>query len=160
MERVALSNIEIEMLRSEIQEKKTSISKMTMISLLFSIVFIFISGKGNNPSLYQKYGFWGPLIIINTILLVYIFWKVKQETALLNKDILSEKKTQEEKTILKKDRSFSTKKSIIYIDSDIKKFMNFEVNEKEYNALEKGHKVVLEYAQHSKFLFKLDLKLS
>jgi hypothetical protein len=160
MGRVALSEIEIEMLRSEIQDKKTALSKKIVFILLFSIFFVFFSGKGNDPSLFQKYGFWIPMFVISALFSAHTFYNMKQEIGLLNKDIASEKKTQEEKTILKKDRSFSTKKSLIYLDSPIKEFTNFEVNEKEYNAVEKGHKVVLEYAHHSKYLFRLDLKLS
>jgi hypothetical protein len=159
MERVKLSDIEIEMLRSEIQEKKSSFTKMIFISIILSIFFVFFSGRGNEPSFFQKYGFWIPAIVFNAMFLGYTFYLRQQEIALINLDINSEKKTQEGKIILKKDRSFSTKKCLIYIDSDTKEFNHFEVNEKEFDAIEKGHKVVLEYAQHSKYLFRLDLKL-
>jgi hypothetical protein len=160
MKRVALSDIEMEMLKSKIENSGLPFFGTLASSFLISLLIIFSHGKRNSPSIYDNHGFWVPAMIINAIQIVLFSHFNNKEKSLLEKDLFSEKKTLEEKTIWKKDESIMSGKYRIYINSDTKAFTNFEVNEKEYNALEKGHKVVLEYAQYSKFLFKLDLKLS
>jgi hypothetical protein len=160
MERVALNEVELEILKSEIENGGTSVFLTILISMLFSLLFIFSHGKHNTPSLYDNYGFWKPFMIITAILTAIYSFHNQKEKSLIEKDLNSDKKTVEMKTVWKKDRPLMSDKYRIWVDSDIKKFNHFEVNEKEFDAIEKGHKVVLEYAQHSKYLFRLDLKLS
>jgi hypothetical protein len=160
MERVALSDVEIDMLKTKLENAGLPLFVTLAASFLISLMFIFSHGKHNTPSIYDNHGFWVPAMIINAIQIVIFSYYNKIEQDLLEKDLFSEKKTIEEKAVWKKDKTLMSGKHRIWINSDIKTFTNFEVNEKEYNAIEKGHKVVLEYAQHSKFLFRLDLKLS
>ena len=60
------------------------------------------------------------------------------------------------KIVLDTNVLVSESKYQVWIDSDIEEFKKFSVHEDEYNKMEKGHKVILEYGEKSKFLYKFD----
>jgi hypothetical protein len=107
MERVALNEVELEILKSEIENGGTSIFLTILISMLFSLLFIFSHGKHNTPSLYDNYGFWKPFMIITAILTAIYSFHNQKEKSLIEKDLNSDKKTVEMKTVWKKDRPLS-----------------------------------------------------
>ena len=143
-----------------IDEEKRNLPKRLFLFLFFFVLFNFISGRNGRPSIFQEYGFWKPLIIECLTIGIFLYFDYKKKLKGLQNDLGTREKIVEEKAVLKKDRSFLKSEYQVWIESNIKEFRKFEVTEDEYNKMEKGHKVILEYGEKSNFLFKFDSNCS
>lgn len=161
MKKIPLTEKDIEFLRFKIELEKTpSIFKAIVSVLLMSVLTVFLSGrKPHNVSLYYHYGFWTPFIISSLVFSFLFYFIVKSSIKELENDLNSNEKIVEIKTIWKKDKSFSKQEYRIWVDSDIKEFQKFIIAKEDYDAVQNGHKVTIEFAEKSKMLLSLNLHL-
>jgi hypothetical protein len=159
LERKALSDNEKVLLTNAIEEEKSDFPKRTLFLIAFFILFIFVPDRYKHRSIYSEYGFYEPAVILGLLATGYSYFLNRSRLTDLAKDVDCEEKIREAKVVWRKEKSFRSGKLIIRLDSNIKEFKTFDISHEEYDRIEKGHIVFLEYAENSKVLFKMDLNL-
>ena len=154
-----LSQSDAQMIFDKIEKEKKDLPILFFFALSIFILFIFLPGRRGESSFFSKYGFWKPAIVVALITGGVTYFENKKTLRNLRDDVASNEKIIESKTIWKKDKSFMNNELRIWIDSDIKEFQKFVISQTEYENIEKGHTVFLEYSRQSHVLFKLDLNL-
>lgn len=159
MKKTPISDEEKNLLRSEIQKEKDDVPRITLFMVALFTLFIFLPGRNGHPSFYREYGFLKPVIISTLLAFGLSYGFYKKSLKALVKDLNSGEKVVEQKVVWKKEKSWVNGKYIVRIDSSFKDFQTFNVSEEDYNKIEYGHIVFLEYGENSKTLFKLDLNI-
>ena len=155
-----ITESEAEMLIEYIDKEKKSLPQRFFLFLGLFMLINFMPGRNGRPSTFQEYGFWKPLVIEILAIGTLFYFDYKTKLKGLQNDLESREKIIEEKTVLKKDRSFLKSEYQVWIETSVKEFKKFDVTENEFNKIEKGHKVILEYGEKSKFLFKFNSNCS
>ncbi len=159
MEKHPLTDIDIDLLKAKIATIKSEIPlNFFFLFVLISVSVFMLGRRANSPSLYNVYGFWTPTIILTLLVAGHDYIFLKKDLNKLKNDLNSNEKIVGKNVVWKKAKSIRGGKYLIYLYNDNPTLMKFEINEKDYNRIEKGHTVIIEYAEHSKVL--LDLKLN
>ena len=159
MEKKPLTDFDADILNAKIVKIKSDIPLKVLYVIIFVSMLVFLPGKRvDSKSLYNKYGFWKPASILILLFAGHFYRSENKILKKLKNDLSSNEKIVEKNVVWKKAKSFSVKKYLVYVDSNHHEFMKFEISEENYNRIEKGHTVFIEYAEHSKVL--LDLKLN
>ncbi len=149
---------EKEILVGLLNKERSKISPEILAILIFSLIFIFLPGRGKRLSMYNEYGFWVAFPIVLGIGLILIFFDKKEKIEGLKKDIASEEKIVEILKITDKDTSLKDE-YFIKTDSTILTFQKIIVQKEEFSQLKIDQEIVLEYGENSKTLFNINLNI-
>ena len=155
-----LSHSDAQTLFDKIDNEKKDLPKLFFFALSFFLLLIFLPGRRGKTSFSSQYGFLKPVFVAVLVAGGFSYFQNKKTLKDLRDDVASNEKIIDAKTVWKKDKSFIDNELCIWIDSDIKGFQKFIISKTEYDSIEKGHTVFLEYSKQSHVLFKLDLKLN
>lgn len=154
-----ITETETEILINKINKEKADLPSSLFFIIILLIFLIFLPGRQRRPSFYSQFGFWKPAIIMTLLGCGITYYRYSTTIKNLQMDLDSQEKIVEEKEVWNKDKSFAKSEYRIWIDSNIKEFQKFSVVYEEYEQIEKGQKVVLEYGKMSHTLYNINFNI-
>lgn len=152
-ENSALTEADLALLKDRIKQDEQASAAQIFAFFLFIMLIIFLPGKGNNPSLYQSFGFfWSFVVLFSLISVVFLYWKYQIQKR-LNDDVKFGVKTVESFLIIRKEKSFAQKTYYIWLDATEKDFEKFTFLFKDGPEIDQATHLVIEYAPKSKTIF-------
>ena len=123
------------------------------------IIAVLPTRSGDHLSMIGQYG-WKKGLLIAVLLIglptLYFYFTKKRD---YRKDLQRGAKIVQKATIVRKERSFSSKKCFIWVDQAPPEKQKFEVSLEIYEKLQKGQEVFLEFAPYSGYLLGIDWKV-
>ena len=154
-----LTEAELTMLKDRIKQDEQASAVQIFAFTSMVILFIFIPGKGNDPSVYQSYGFLWPFIILFSLMSIFlVYWKYQIQKG-LNDDLKFGVKKVESFLIIRKEKSFAKKQYYIWLDTAEKSFEKFTFPLEDAPKIDQATHLVLEYAPKSKTIFNKVLSI-
>jgi hypothetical protein len=156
----ALSEADLALLKDRIKQDEQATAAQILAFFSFIILIIFLPGRGNDPSLFQTYGFLWPFVISFSVMSVlFLYWKYKIQKG-LNDDLKLGVKTIEPFLIIRKEKSFAKKEYYVWLDSAEKSFEKFTFLLENAPEIDQATHLVIEYGPKSKTIFSkiLDLR--
>lgn len=148
-----LTEAELKILKDCIKQDEQASAAQILALFLFVILMVFLPGKGNDPSLYQTYGFLWPFVIsFSAMGAIFLYWKYRTQKG-LNDDLKLGVKTIEPFLIIRKEKSFAKKEYYIWLDAAEKDFEKFTFLLEDSPEIDQATHLVIEYAPKSKTIF-------
>ncbi|WP_421797649.1 hypothetical protein [Haliscomenobacter sp.] len=148
-----LAEADLALLKGRIKQDEQATAAQILAFFSFIILIIFLPGRGNDPSLYQTYGFLWPFVVsFSAMSVFFLYWKYKVQKQ-LNDDLKLGVKTIEPFLIIKKEKSFANKGYYIWLDSAEKSFEKITFLLEDAPKIDQATHLVIEYAPKSKTIF-------
>lgn len=149
-----LTEADLALLKDRIKQDEQASAAQIFAFFLFVMLIIFFPGKGNNPSLYQSFGFfWSFVVLFSLMSVVFLYWKYQIQKR-LNDDVKFGVKTVESFLIIRKEKSFAQKAYYIWLDTAEKSFEKFTFLLEAGAEIDQATHLLLEYGPKSKTIFK------
>lgn len=155
-----LTSENIEFLEDIIAQQKRELPAQIIGMIALFMVFIFLPGRRQNPSLYSQYGFTIPAIVIIIAVAAYNCVSFYIENRNIQKDIADNHKFVAHYPICKKEKSLLNKKYTVWLKQEKNHQSKFNIEKSQYDQLNIGDLVRIEYTQHSKEILYISLDTS
>ena len=149
----ALAETDLALLKDRIKQDEQATAAQILALFSFVMLIVFLPGRGNDPSLFQTYGFLWPFVIsFSAMSVLFLYWKYKIQKG-LNDDLKLGVKTVEPFLIIKKEKSFANKGYYIWLDSAEKSFEKITFPLENAPEIDQATHLVIEYGPKSKTIF-------
>ena len=149
----ALSETDLALLKDRIKQDEQATAAQILALFSFVMLIVFLPGRGNDPSLFQTYGFLWPFVIsFSAMSVLFLYWKYKIQKG-LNDDLKLGVKNIEPFLIIRKEKSFAKKEYYVWLDSAEKSFEKFTFLLEDAPQIDQATHLVIEYGPKSKTIF-------
>lgn len=153
---VPLTATEKRLLEDELRGKNSSLFAQLFFAVCIAVVFPIIpSRRHHRPWPPSRERYLTEAIVLTLFLWTMFLWSFFTKTRNLKRDLQLTTRVVGHYEILRRERSYVSKTYTVWLATEESAFKSFKIQEEEYDRALVGQFAVLEYAEHSKFLFKL-----